>query len=223
MLVEDTSAFIEQLEVGEGDRRIEKHRRRAAQAELELLTLERDARIAAEALREMTSLLAELKSSALAAESWGRRLLRERRVRVLERQMGSLRSLLASSREEIVRRRRRHRVLAQRVDEVVASQERVRHFRLHSATHYLECSEPRFVRLLQRQSRTPVLVARRDDRQWWWYRNRFWWDDERLPRATVASLVVDGDLAVRQEAEAASRARAKIFGYESLPGFRKSA
>ena len=59
MLVEDTSAFIEQLEVAEADRRVAK-RRRVTQARLEVLEVEWEVGLAAEALGNMEQALAEI-------------------------------------------------------------------------------------------------------------------------------------------------------------------
>ena len=59
MLVEDTSAFIEQLEVAKADRRAAKRRRRVSQARLDVLRIEWEVGLAADALRQMERLLAE--------------------------------------------------------------------------------------------------------------------------------------------------------------------
>ena len=53
MLVEDTAAFIEQLEVLEADRRAKKRRRRLARAEVEVTRAELEARVADDALRRL--------------------------------------------------------------------------------------------------------------------------------------------------------------------------
>jgi hypothetical protein len=50
MLVEDATAFIEQLDVPKDDKRRDRHRRRVAQAELEVLEALRDVQVAAQAI-----------------------------------------------------------------------------------------------------------------------------------------------------------------------------
>lgn len=213
MLVEDTAAFIEQLEVERRDRRVEKRRRRRAQVEIEALRAEWEARVAAEALRKMEEELTRLDGSASAGR---RQLFGARRRRVLERRIESVRRRLRSKRDEVMLARERLR----RADE----QERreiptpgAKLFRLHSARHHLECSERRFTRLATSQSDLPVLVARHDGRTWWWYRDRFWWDDEGLDASAVKVCVLDGDLSRRQRAEALAEARAAMLGEQPPP------
>ena len=88
---------------------------------------------------------------------------------------------------------------------------RAKFFRLHSARHYLECSERRFVRMAALQFDRPVLVAKRDGRRWWWYLDRFWWDDEGLSARDVAALVLGGDRERTNRAAEAARTRASLF------------
>jgi hypothetical protein len=90
-------------------------------------------------------------------------------------------------------------------------------FRLHSARHHLECSEGRFRRLATSQADLPMLVARRDGRRWWWFLDRFWWDDDGLQPGDVKTIVLDGDLALKQHADAIARARAALLGEEAPP------
>ena len=85
MLVEDTSAFIEQLEVAEADRRAAKRRRRVTQARLDVLRIEWEVGLAADALRQMERLLAE---TDIATGSIGRGLLRDRRALARARDHG---------------------------------------------------------------------------------------------------------------------------------------
>ena len=58
MLVEDTAAFIEQLEVREADRRAKKRTRRLTRAELDVMRGEVEARLAGDALWRLASQLA---------------------------------------------------------------------------------------------------------------------------------------------------------------------
>jgi hypothetical protein len=216
MLVEDTTAFIEQLEVVRRDRRAEKRGRRRRQVELEALRAEWEARVAAEALRKMEQELAALVSSS-PERGAVRRALAARRQRVLERRIGAVRTRLDSKRADVMLSRERLRGLDQ-TQRRGRSAPGARVFRLHSARHHLECSERRFTRLAGSQSDLPVLVAKHDGRSWWWYRDRFWWDDEGLDAYAVKVSVLDGELRSRQHAEALAQARAAVLGEEPRAG-----
>ena len=214
MLVEDRSAFIEQLEVRRHDRRADKRRRRRVQAEIEALRAEAEASVAAEALRKMEDELAELFASAPSGP--GRRLLAARRRLLLERRIATMRAHLAARRNDVLGARE----LLLRLDqsgkrEVPPPGAKV--FRLHSAQHHLECSERRFARLASSQADLPVLVERKDGRSWWWYRERFWWDDDGLDAHDVKVFVLDADLSSRQRAEALAEARAAVLGDRPSP------
>lgn len=209
MLVEDTSAFIEQLEVAEADRRLAKRRRRVTQARLEVLEVEWEVGLAAEALRNMERALAEID---LATGSIARGLLRDRRARSLEREIAATRKRLEGKRAELELKRERLLRLEQRAEKLVASRRPAKLFRLHSSQHHLECSERRFARLARSQSELPILVTRQDGRRWWWFRDRFWWDDQGLASTDVRTIVLEAELDRKQRADAHAKARAAILG-----------
>ena len=94
MLVEDTTAFVEQLEVQRDDRRAEKRLRRRRQSEVEVLRAEWERRLAAQALQKLEEELTSLEEPA--GSSPGRRLLVARRRRVLERRIGSMRARVSA-------------------------------------------------------------------------------------------------------------------------------
>jgi hypothetical protein len=209
MLVEDTTAFIEQLEVRRLDKRAEKHRRRRAHAEVALLRTQCEARVAAEALRSMEDELASLPEPG--AASPGRRLLRARRRRSLVHEIETLRSRVRTKHNETLAARERLRRLDENgVHTTPPRGSRV--FRLHSADHHLECSERRFARLATSQAELPVLVERREGRSWWWYLDRFWWGDDGLAAREVRIFVLDADLGRKQRAEAMAQARTRVLG-----------
>ena len=211
MLVEDRSAFIEQLEVRRRDRRAEKRRRRRTHAEIEALRAEAEARLAAEALRKMEEELAVLAASA--PDGPGRRLLVARRRRVLEHRIATVRGRLRAKQSEATATRE----LLRRLDQSGKRETPppgAKVFRLHSAQHHLECSERRFARLASSQADLPVLVERKNGRSWWWYRERFWWDDDGLDAHDVRMFVLDADLSSRQRAEAIREARATLLDEE---------
>jgi hypothetical protein len=208
MLAEDTTAFIEQLEVPRQDRRSEKRRRRRAQAEVAVLRAEWEARVALEAVQKMEE---ELSLLAEPAGTPGRRLLEARRRRSLEHRIDSMRRRARAKQDESLVARARLRQL-DRNGERPAPGAKV--FRLHSAQHHLECSPGRFTRIASSQADVPVLVGKREGRSWWWYADRFWWDDDGLPARDVRIIVLDGDLRARQRAQDLADARAIVLGEE---------
>ena len=207
MLVEDTSAFIEQLEVAGADRRAAKRRRRVTRARLEALRVEWEVGVAADALGAMERLLAEID---LETGSIGRGLLRDRRARSLEREITATRKRLQSKRAELDVKRQRLSALEQRAARADSSR-CARLFRLHSSEHHLECSERRFARIARSQSNLPILVGQRNGRRWWWFLDRFWWDDTGLSAEDVRTVVLEADLDRRQRAEVMAKARAAIL------------
>ena len=211
MLVEDRTAFIEQLEVRRRDRRADKRRRRRAQVEIEALRAQADARLAAEALGKMEEELAALATAAPAGP--GRRLLVARRRLLLERRIATMRAHLTARRNDVLGARELLRRL-DRSGKREAPPPGAKVFRLHSAQHHLDCSERRFARLASSQLDLPVLVERKDGRSWWWYRERFWWDDDALAAHDVKVFVLDADLRSRQRAEELRDARATLLDEE---------
>ena len=214
MLVEDATAFIEQLEVPKEDKRRDRHRRRVAQAEIEVLEDLRDVRVATEALQQMERAPATPVESSSA--STGRRLLRSRRARSLEREIETVRAHLRAKREELTAKQERLNRLRQ-IRDRDAARRSGRIFRLHSARHHVECSAARFARLSSSQLVLPVLVARKDGQRWWWYRDRFWWDDEGLNAADIENIVLLADLRRKQESDTFAQARNVILGDAPVP------
>jgi hypothetical protein len=201
MLVEDTAAFIEQLEVLEADRRAKKRRRRLARADVEVVRAELEARLADDALRRLAN---DLVVARELDDAHGERAI----VRELTMVRGRLRVARQKLRESRDRRERLQRDVSDHDD----AGRRAKVFRLHSARHHLECSERRFARLATSQTGRPVLVAKRDGRHWWWYLDRFWWDDEGLAARDVAAIVGHSDLERHRVADARARAREEILG-----------
>jgi multidrug efflux pump subunit AcrA (membrane-fusion protein) len=205
MLVQDTAAFIEQLEVQEIGRRARKRRVRVTHAEVDVLRAELQAQRADDALRKLASELAI-----------ARELDDARGERSLVHEMTMLRARLRAARHDLHASRARLERLERAASSDVERERRARIFRLHSARHYLEFSERRFVRLAALQFERPMLVAKRDGRRWWWYLDRFWWDDEGLSAREVAALVTRGDRERTDRAAEVARTRASLFG-EVLP------
>ena len=153
MLVEDTTAFIEQLEVPKDRKRTDKHRRRVAQAELEVLEAVRDVRVAAEALQQMERTFARAVEPS--SVSTRRRLLRVRGARSLEREIETVRAHLEAKRDQLPAKQERLFRIEQRARERDAARRSARMFRLHSARHHLDCSAPLVARLMASQLSCP--------------------------------------------------------------------
>ena len=209
MLVQDTAAFIEQLEVQEVDRRARKRRARVTRAEMDVLRAELETQRADDALRKLASEIAV-----------ARELDDARGERSLAHEIKMVRARLRAARHELHGSRHRLEQVQRAASNDVERDRRAKFFRLHSARHHLECSERRFVRMAALQFDRPVLVEKRDGRRWWWYLDRFWWDDEGLSARDVAALVLGGDRERTNRAAEAARTRASLFG--GVPPARES-
>ncbi|HET7367698.1 MAG TPA: hypothetical protein VFI83_04980 [Gaiella sp.] len=203
MLVQDTAAFIEQLEVQEVDRRARKRRARVARAEMDVLRAELETQRADDALRKLASQIAV-----------ARELDDARGERALAHEIKMVRARLRAARHELHSSHHRLEHVQHAASSAGERERRARLFRLHSSRHYFECSERRFVRMAALQFDRPVLVAKRDGRRWWWYLERFWWDDEGRSARDVAALVLAGDRERTNRAAEAARTRASLFGEE---------
>ena len=191
MLVEDTAAFVERLEVTPdvGTR----HRRRMARADLAVHAGQLEVHLAA--------------SAALELERRIRTEISPRRVRSLERELRGIRRHLDSKRAELAASLARRDRLEAHVHEL--SQRRSPHvtFRLHSMGHHSGSSEKRFAQLSARQLQRPVRVLRSKRGIWWWYLNRCWWDPRGLRPSEVADLVLRADLERMRETDGQARTR----------------
>ena len=206
MLVQDTAAFIEQLEVQEANRRARTRLRRVTRAELDVMRAELEVRLADEALRKLA---ADIAIARELGDARGERSLAREIARVQGR-LGGVRRMLAERRDHLQRLEREASI-------DVDGDRRAKVFRFHSARHHLECSERRFARLATSQFERPVLVAKRDGRHWWWYLDRFWWDDEGLSSREVEAHVLHADLERDQRAAELVRARTLVLGEEPAP------
>jgi hypothetical protein len=206
MLVQDTAAFIEQLEVQEVDRRARKRRARVTRAEMEVLRAELETQRADDALRKLASEIAV-----------ARELDDARGERSLAHEIKMVRARLRAARHELHASRHRLERLQRAAANDVERDRRAKFFRLHSSRHYLECSERRFVRMAALQFDRPVLVEKRGGRRWWWYLDRFWWDDEGLSARDVAALVLGGDRERTNRAAEVARTRASLLGEGPTP------
>jgi 5-methylcytosine-specific restriction endonuclease McrA len=210
MLVADIMAYIEQLDVVEGDKSAQKVRRRIAEAELEVLRVSAEARMAMEALRVVE---AATEPAHLVRQHAGARSLLPRRSREdLDRDLAVFRARLAKKQAEVLEKQRRLRELEAKSLGRSTRQRRTRLYRLHSDRHHIDWSEERFARLADTQLREPVWVTSHGGRRWWWFLDRFWWDAEGLSSAEVKRIVLDTDLDRKEYYDALEQARAAAFG-----------
>jgi hypothetical protein len=205
MLVEDSAAFVERLEVpADGT---DKLRRDVARAELEVLTDRWEVHLAESAVLELTRLVRE-------EGIGGRSRSLQRDVRAMRKHLRVKQEALAAGVARVDRLEAESRAYAARHRPYIA-------FRLHSAGHHVDCSERRFGRLAASQLQRPVFVLKREGRAWWWYLNRSWWVEGSVKRSRVAEAVLRRDLQHMLAADALTRARIAILGEtegeEALP------
>jgi len=202
MILEDTAAFVERLEVQLDDKRVEKQRRRVGAARAATLECRSDIRIALE-------YLAALEAGAIADGS-------------SYRDAKNVRSFTVKRQRELERRGKQLKALEEELGRLEADRPRAVTFRLHSAEVHLDCSEDRFAALQAGQQTTPRLLLKQRGRQWWWYSDRFWWDDARLSARALAASVHELDLMAALQRHVAGAARAGTldlgaYGGEEIP------
>ncbi len=210
MLVEDATAFIEQLDVPEDSQQTGKHRRRVAKAEVDVGEAQRDVQVATMALQQLERRVPNGVDRSSAGT--GRRFLWGVRGRTLERDIEKIRAHLDAKRDQLTAKQKRLARIEQKNPERDAPRRGATMFRLHSEGHFLGCSARRFARLSASQIKTPVLLMRKDGRRWWWYLDRFWWDDERLSVTEIARIVLQTDVRMKQRSEADAHARKILLG-----------
>lgn len=177
MLVEDTTAFVEQLEVSAETPSRRKLRHRVLEAEFNVLKARHEVDVASKAFDQVA--LALRGASSQTSRGRERSLLREQRI---------IRKHLEARREELA-------VCQQKLDQLRAEAKSdlgraPATFRLHSAEHSLGLTERQFARLSRAQLTEPVLVTKAGGLRWWWYRDRFWWGDENVSARDIEKRVL---------------------------------
>jgi hypothetical protein len=196
MLVEDSAAFVERLEVPADG--ADKLRRDVARAELTVQNARWEVHLAESAVLELTRLVRD--------EGIGGR------ARSLQRDLRAMRKHLRGKQETFAAGVARVDLLQAELRAYAARHQPYVAFRLHSAGHHVDCSERRFGRLAASQVQRPVFVLKREGRAWWWYLNRSWWVDGGVRRSKVAEAVLRRDLQLMLAADAVARARIAILG-----------
>ena len=211
MLVEDTTAFVERLEVARSTKAAERLKRRATEAHLRLLRVQRDMSLLEHELRHNERALA----THVAAEGNGSSPPNGESTAVLERRSQAALERLLRKRDDAARLRSRHESLERRTHEQHEQAERVTcTYRLHSAGHHLDCSEGHHEQLVDLQAVTPVLVTTSSGKRWWWFLDRFWWDDEGLHAAEVREAVLEHDRELKQQRKEVKRLQEDLFDGE---------
>jgi hypothetical protein len=207
VLTHDTTAFVEQIDVPKPDRRADKLRRESARAELDIVHVTMELRLAEDALKRMEE--RRLAEDTADETSHGFRFRRnvggagpEARAR---RMVTELRDRLGAE-----------RVRASEIDRQLQDFEETRphhtSYRLHSPQHHATYSESQFERMAKSQRTRPVLVTTLGGLSWWWYLDRFWWDDERLNASAVRDLVLGRDGESVRHGEETEHTRAVAVG-----------
>jgi hypothetical protein len=192
MVTEDSTAFVEQLEVLVEDKRAVRQRRRVAKAEIEVLELSLDLRLAEDALKRMLHEpdegVPESSFNPGGEDNLGGA------SPASEREVERMRGHLKKKRAKLGRKRARLNGIREKSDQLSARQKRVTVFRFHSARHHVDCSEEQYVRMFLAQRSWPTLVWRPEGRRWWWYLGRFWWTGAEIPDTELKDVVDSADL-----------------------------
>ena len=201
MILEDTAAFVERLEVDLEDKRVEKQRRRVRAARAAMLQCQSDVRIALEYLAALGS--AGMSDGSSQGDE-------------------SISSFTRKKQRELERRGKGLKGLEEDLERLGARRRSAVTFRLHSAEHHVDCSGERFADLEAVQRRIPRLLLKHRGRQWWWYSDRFWWDDARLSSRALAAAVRELDLMAALQRHLADAARSGTldsgaYGDEGIP------
>ena len=204
MLTQDKTAFIEQIQVTPGDKQADKRRRRLAAAKVQSLQLSFEVRMAESVVTSTERLFFD--------ELSDRPHLRQQAAKVTERDLETARASLEKKLRKLAEQDARLARLEEEAHKRDGSTRASKTFRIHSANHYVGCSERRFVEWSSLQQYEPIWVTTERGMRWWWYRDRFWWDDEGLKADDVKALVFELDLTAHQQRDAAERLRADRFG-----------
>ena len=208
-LEQDSSAFVEALEVPTGGTPQQTRKREAARARLELVRLVAEADALAD---ELHALKAALAAGDYSEPLTRRRLRPGRRPAAPEEEIEAARWHLARMQEDVHAKRLWTEALEREAEEPLGHSAVV--YRLHSANHYVNCSSGQFDHLSGLQRTTPVLLTANKGWHWWWYGDRFWWADRDLSAGEIVSTIVAMDLSSHDQREAFERAQVDLFGHD---------
>jgi hypothetical protein len=216
LLEQDSTAFVEALDVPTKGPVQPDRKREAAKGRLELV------RLVAEA-DELTDDLFALKG-ALAVGDYSRvsamrRLRSGRLAAALKDEIDAVQRRLARKQQEVHTKRIWTEALEREAQDPSGTGRSVTVYRLHSVDHYVSCTSGQYDHLSAAQLTTPVLLTEKNGWHWWWFRDRFWWADRKLGAREVESAVLGIDLSSESQREAFERAQAGLEGRgDGAPG-----
>ena len=164
MLTQDTTAFVEQIDVPKPDRKADKLRRRSANEELEIVHTTVELRLAEEALKRLAE--QELAEETSGGDPHGHGLFR-RNGRAHARTEDA-RRMVGHVRERLAAQRARAKELEQQIQDFEAVRPHHTSYRLHSSQHHETYSANQFERMAKvaadpagsrHEPRPPLLVV----------------------------------------------------------------
>jgi PAS domain-containing protein len=210
VLVEDSTAFVETLEVVSSKKRADKRRvHRAAKAEIVLLK-------ALSELRRLEHVVECMEQEALGVDdsnggsSGG--VLKGMPAPPSARELEAARAQLTKKRDDAAAKRSRHEVLERERQSDGARATKHRMYRLHSSQHHVDCSASKFEHLSDVQRAMPVWITTTSGQRWWWFLDRFWWDAAGLKAEEVLNIVLDRDRERDESKAARERALGEALG-----------
>jgi hypothetical protein len=207
VIEQDSTAFVETLDVPSTGRAEPNRKREAAKARLELVRVVAEMEELADELFALKGALAVGDNSRLPAS---RRSGRRREA--LERDIGAAQRRLSRKQGEVQAKRTWVEALEREAHEPPGLGRSATVYRLHSADHYVSCTSGQYEYLSAAQLTTPVLITEKNGWHWWWYRDRFWWGDRRLSAPEIEALVLAMDLSSESQREAFEHAQASLEG-----------
>ena len=209
VLEQDSTAFIEALEMPPDVRLQLRRTREAARARHELVRLTAGVDALADDLEAAKRARDEGDYSQLPMLRW---LRSGRRPQALEKEVEAVQRRLARMHAEVQAKRIRTEALERDAQAPSGPGRRTTVYRLHSADHYLSWSEGQYEHLSGVQRTTPVWLTTRNGLRWWWYRDRFWWVNTGLSPGEIESMILARDLSSEYQREAFERAQAGVLG-----------
>jgi 5-methylcytosine-specific restriction endonuclease McrA len=212
-LEQDSTAFVEALEVPTSERLRTRRKAEAARARVELVRVTAELR---ELVDDLTAAELALRTGDYSQLPLTRRLRSGRRPAALAEEVEAARRRLTEKQEEVERKRMQTEALERDAQEPRRGAGAVTVYRLHSTRHSVTCSAGQYAHLSLLQRTRPVLLTKKRGLHWWWYLDRFWWAERGMGAQELGAIVMTTDLASLRHREAFERARAGHLGREGV-------
>lgn len=209
VLEQDSTAFIEALEMPTSVTLQQRRTREAARARHDLVRLTARVDALADDLEAAQRARDASDYSQLPMLRW---LRHGRRPEALEEEVEAVQRRLGRMHAEVQAKRIRTEALERDAQVPSGPGHGTTVYRLHSADHYLSWSEGQYEHLSGVQRTTPVWLTTRNGLRWWWYRDRFWWVNTGLSPGEIESMILARDLASEHQREAFEQAQAGVLG-----------